>query len=76
MAAVPRGFVRFVCVGSDLELDVRVESIAAYGPEQFDAGEFCGCPVVLRGQPRSEAIVVWSRLREIARMCINEIGGA
>jgi hypothetical protein len=67
----PRGFIELTCVPSGTVWHVRVESIAAYGPDQRDGPEmFVGCPVQLRGQPANEARLVASTTLQIARLCI------
>lgn len=69
---LPAGFIELHCVPSGLAWHVRVDSIAAYGPEVRDSlDQFLGCPVQLRGQPKGEATLVDSFIRDIARMCIE-----
>jgi hypothetical protein len=68
---LPPGFIELRCVPSGSVWHVRVDSIAAYGPEERDGlDQFLGCPVQLRGQPRSESRLVDSFIRQIAQMCI------
>ncbi len=74
---LPPGFIELICVPSGSAWHVRVDSIAAYGPEQRDSLEqFLGCPVQLRGQPRGESTLVDSFIRQIAQKCIEAETGA
>jgi len=69
---LPPGFIELRCVPTASVWHVRVDSIAAYGPEARDGkGQFLGCPVQLRGQPQGESTLVDSMIRQIARMCID-----
>ena len=69
---LPPGFIELRCVPSGSLWHVRVASIAAYGPEMRDSlDQFLGCPVQLRGQPRSESTLVDSFIKQIAQMCIR-----
>ena len=68
---LPPGFVELRCVPSGSVWHVRADSIAAYGPEERNViDQLVGCPVQLRGQPRSESMLVDSSVRQIAQMCI------
>jgi len=68
---LPSGFIELHCVPSGAVWHVRADSIAAYGPEERDSlDQLLGCPVQLRGQPRSESRLVDGSVRLIARLCI------
>lgn len=68
---LPRGFIELTCVPSGMAWHVRVDSIAAYGPDRRDGLDmFQGCPVQLRGQSRSDWTIVGSTTLQIAHLCI------
>jgi hypothetical protein len=73
LLVVPNGFVELNCVPSGAPMHVRVDSIAAYGPQHIDAGTrtLIGIPVQLRGQPKGESILTAHSMREFALLCIE-----
>ncbi len=42
---LPKGFIELCCLPSGASWHVRADSIAAYGPEAQEDGQFVGCPV-------------------------------
>lgn len=72
LTPLPPGFIELRCVPSGAAWHVRVDSIAAYGPEARDfLDQFLGCPVQLRGQAKGESTVVDDFILQIAKKCIE-----
>jgi hypothetical protein len=71
LLVVPRGFVELHCVPSGSLMHVRVDEVAAYGPEHRDGSSaLIGIPVQLRGATAGEATLTAHGMREFANLCM------
>jgi hypothetical protein len=71
--AVPQGFIELHCVPTGRPWHVRCDSIASYGPDMVggDIQQFAGCPVILIGWSKADAVIVSLHECDVAKLIIR-----